>query len=325
MLKPRLFAGSSSEQIPLLNKIIDLIGEAAECIPWTNAFDSNKSGLDSLIKRARLADFSILLATKDDLLTEREETYSVPRDNVIFEFGLFLGSSSPFKCFLIAEDGANLPSDLEGITVFKFTREDDKYNSIEKIVENIVEQINKVSDVSELGLLPSTALAIGYFNCFLKKVCDEIINTSSITIESKKVKIKEFKIDVLLPAALDDDGVDSFIKMYNIKHNFSKASTFVESSSIKNARGYPFHFKVDPPEQNLDSEITVQLSDIPTTLSTIIESLKLFLPLGEVGLNEDRTYLEKRELANFSKVLKYLINRNSVTKNYVTVIENVTL
>lgn len=324
-MKKRLFIGSSSEQLATLNEIVTLIGTAAECIPWTNAFALNKSGLDSLIKQTRLADFAILIATKDDITDHRGETLVKPRDNVIFEFGLFLGAAGADKCYLIAEEGADLPSDLDGITVAKFTRVSNQYNSLDKIVENIKSNISLSDNVSELGLLPSTALAIGYYNSFIKRVCEELHKTESITIEDKKVKVKSFKINVIIPESLDDNGVTDFIMLYNRKHGLSKASTYIDTSTQAHGRGYPFHFKIDPPELDLNKDIDIHLSDVPGTLSTIVESLKLYLPTKEVGMDFDLDHLEKRELANFAKVLKYLIGKNTVTKGFVEVLTDVTL
>jgi hypothetical protein len=315
-MKKRLFIGSSAEQLTTLNEIIDLIGDAADCTPWTNAFGHNESTLGALIKQTRLSDFAILLATKDDVTRQRGETLTTPRDNVIFEFGLFLGAAGPERCYLIAEEDADLPTDLDGITVAKFTRAPGKYNSLDKIVESINAQINKLSNLSELGLLPSTALAIGYYNSFLKRVCEELHSNGSITIDENEAKLKSFKVKVIIPQTLDDSGVGNFTMLYNKKHDLKGASTSV-AASAPSKRGYPFHFKIDPPDQDMAQPIDIHILDIPGTLSTIVECLKLYLPSGLVGFNIDMAYLEKRELENFTKVLLFLINRNAATKNFV--------
>lgn len=322
-MKKRLFVGSSSEQLTTLNEIQRLLGDTVECIPWTGAFEMNKSGLDSLIKQTRLSDFAILLATKDDVTKQRGESLNTPRDNVIFEFGLFLGAAGADKCFLIAESDADLPSDLDGITVAKFTREPGKYNSLDKIVESIKEQIDRTANLSELGLLPSTALAIGYYNSFIKRVCEELHKTNNIEIEGRSVKIKNFKIKVIIPGSLDDNGVGNFVMLYNKKHSLNKASTTVETTY--HGRGYPFHFKIDPPQQNPEEPIEIHISDVPGTLSTIVECLKLYMPTKDVGLDFNLEYLEQRELNNFAQVLKFLINKNTVTKSNVEVETDVIL
>lgn len=319
----RLFIGSSSEQLSTLNEIQKLLGDSVECIPWTNAFETNKSGLDSLIKQTRLSDFSILLATKDDITKQRGETLLSPRDNVIFEFGLFLGASGVDKCFLIAEADANLPSDLDGITVYKFTHEPGQYNSLDKIVASIKEHIDRSSNMSELGLLPSTALAIGYYNSFIKRVCEELHQVGKIEFDNKKIDVKTFKIKVVIPESLDGDGVGNFAMLFNKKHLLNKASTSVHTTS--HGRGYPFHFKIDPLPQSPEEPIEIHISDVPGTLSTIVECLKLYLPSKDVGPDFNLEYLEKRELENFARVLKFLINKNTITKNFVEVESNVKL
>lgn len=321
-MKKRIFIGSSSEQLATLNKVIDLLGDEYDCIPWTDAFGLNASGLDSLIKQTRLADYSILLATKDDVTKERGESLTKPRDNVIFEFGLFLGAAGADRCYLLAEKTADLPSDLDGINLAKFGHNEDEYDSLENIVNGIKRQMSKMNDMSQLGLLPSTALAIGYFHGFVRRVCEELHKSSCIVVEDKKIKVKNFKIDIIIPDNLDDNGVDNFISIYNKNNSLSRATTCTDPA-VHSERGYPFHFKVDPPEADPDVPMEIHLSDIPRTLNTIVESLKLYLPSNQIGLDFDIDYLEKRELENFAKVLQYLISRNVATKKYVNVFVNV--
>jgi hypothetical protein len=317
-MKKRIFIGSSSEQLPTLNQIIALIGEEAECVSWTSAFGLNKSGLDALIKQTRLCDFSLLLATKDDVTTVRGEDQATPRDNVIFEFGLFLGASGVERCYLIAEEGADLPSDLNGITVAKFSREPDRYNSLDKVIENVVEHVKRASMMSELGLLPSTALAIGYYNSFIKRLCEELHRSDTITADGKQLKVKSFAVNVIIPDKLDQSGVSDFVFLYNKKHKLNKATTALDSAG----RGYPFHFKIDPPQEDVEKEIDIHISDIPTTLSTIVECIKLYLPSGEVGADFNNEHLEKRELDNFASVLEYYISMNAISRGYVSIERN---
>lgn len=324
MVQKRLFIGSSAEQLSILNEVVNLIGDAAKCIPWTNAFALNRSALDSLIKQTRLSDYAILIATKDDLIKKRGKKVLTPRDNIILEFGLFLGSTGADRCFLLAEKGAELPSDLHGINVSEFTREAGKHNSLDKVIAEIKTHIAKIQNGSELGLLPSTALAIGYYNGFIKKICEAVSDSQSISIEGKKVTVKSFKINVIIPESIDDNGVENFTNLYNKRHDLKKATTYVDIDMGK-GRGYPFHFKVDPPEQDLEKPLEIHVSDVPNTLSTIVEALKLYLPTKEVGSDEDMEHLERRELDNFARVLKYLISKNILTKKNVTVEVDVTL
>ena len=63
------------------------------------------------------ADFAILLLTPDDTTTSRDQQRFAPRDNVVFELGLFMGCMGRQRCFLIQEDNRELrlPTDLLGV------------------------------------------------------------------------------------------------------------------------------------------------------------------------------------------------------------------
>jgi hypothetical protein len=322
-MKSRIFLGSSADNLGVLNRVAGLLSDVGECILWTKAFVQNRSNLDSLMRQTKLSDFSIMLAMKNDLLLKKNEIHDVARDNVIFEFGLFLGSSGINRSYLLAEDGINLPSDLDGITISKFTLEEGKYNSIDKICQNIKEAIISISKGSDLGFLPSTALAIGYYYNFVSKVCEEIHTSGKVVTGDKENQrefiVKDFKFNVVIPESLDDNGIESFRALYNKKNKLNNATTGAITVA---KRGFPFVFRLEPPEQDENGEITIELYDVPTTLNTIIEALRLYLPKEQVGQNDEVEHLETRELRNFAKVLTYLISRNTNTKNYVDVRDN---
>jgi hypothetical protein len=324
-MKPRIFLGSSANHLNVLRKVESYFADTAYCKLWTSAFAQNKSNLDSLERETKLSDFSILLAMKDDILTKKGEEFTIARDNVIFEFALFLGSTGLNRAFLLAEERINLPSDLDGITISKFTMEPGKHNSLENICEGIKQNINTVSKGSDLGFLPSTALAIGYYYNFIKRVC-EAIHTRGVVVEGEKenardIKVKEFKFHVIIPDNLDDNGVQDFKIFYNRKHELKSARTV----SVDRGRGHPFVFKLEPPEQKEEDHKIIHLHDVPDTLNTIVEALKLYMPQVQVGQSDEVEHLEHRELANFAKVLKYLITKNTSTRNSVIVTENVAI
>jgi hypothetical protein len=68
-------------------------------------------------------DFAVLVVTADDLATSRGASRAVPRDNVVFEAGLFMGRLGPERTFVLYDAAAQpkLPSDLAGITLATFT------------------------------------------------------------------------------------------------------------------------------------------------------------------------------------------------------------
>lgn len=324
-MKPRVFIGSSKEGLSVLEKVHSILNDHVDAVTWINpkAFAPNRGILESIVKQTKLSDFAVLIATKDDLLSSRDVIKEVARDNVIFEFGLFLGAAGIDRAFLLAEDKIGLPSDFNGISVLSFVQEDGKFNSLENRCNQILSQIQESTNRSELGFVPSTALAIGYFSSFVRSVCEEVGKKRTIDYNGSKIPVKSFKLNIVLPNDIDEGGVNDFRANYNLSYNLEPASTSVEQGSP--GRGYPFHFKIDPPDQDTSQPIDAVLYDVPTTINTIVEAIKLYYPVTTVGVNVDKEHLERRELENFANVLKYLINKNAWTKNNVTVIEKMVL
>jgi predicted nucleotide-binding protein len=96
--KDTLFIGSSSEGLSTAQAIKKKFDAEMDVTLWNEGvFKMNASYLESLLRASNSFDFAILVFTPDDLVTSRSQTQSVPRDNVIFEHGLFLGRLGPPK------------------------------------------------------------------------------------------------------------------------------------------------------------------------------------------------------------------------------------
>ena len=54
-----------------------------------------------------------MLLTKDDEFLG-EENYAAPRDNVIFEMGMFMQAKGRDRVLVIREQGAKMPADIGG-------------------------------------------------------------------------------------------------------------------------------------------------------------------------------------------------------------------
>lgn len=123
MNKPALFVGSSSEGLDLARAVRALLAEDAEVTLWKEGlFGLGSTFIESLINALPRFDFSALVLTADDLLTSREVTTLGPRDNVLFELGLFMGRLGRERTFVIRPRGdqIKIPSDLAGLTTAMF-------------------------------------------------------------------------------------------------------------------------------------------------------------------------------------------------------------
>lgn len=103
------------------------LGKVAECTPWTaGAFDLSQSTIVELTKNLRDSDFGIFVFAPDDIANIRGDLLNVPRDNVVYEAGLFSGYLCPERCFIVIPQTGpiHVPSDLLGMTLGHY--EDDR-------------------------------------------------------------------------------------------------------------------------------------------------------------------------------------------------------
>ena len=123
-MKPVVFIGSSKEQLAIAEAIRDKIPAAvADVMLWSeNVFTASNFALESIEAQLVTADFAVLVAGPDDHVTSRGAGSEAPRDNVVFELGLFMGALSRFRTFVFAPEGTvlKIPSDLKGLTILQF-------------------------------------------------------------------------------------------------------------------------------------------------------------------------------------------------------------
>jgi hypothetical protein len=119
-MKPTVFVGSSTEQLDLALAVQIQLQRAAEVTVWDqDVFALTQNTLESLLYALDGADFGIFVFYPEDMVKIREHTMSTTRDNVIFEFGLFMGRLGRERTFFLApnsEHAFRLPTDLSGIT-----------------------------------------------------------------------------------------------------------------------------------------------------------------------------------------------------------------
>jgi CRP/FNR family transcriptional regulator, cyclic AMP receptor protein len=118
--QPVLFIGSSAEAVAVANELqAGFKHDNFEKIVWTNGvFGPSGIAFDSLAKLASGADFAAFVISPDDMVLSRKDEHLAPRDNVVFELGLFMGQLARERVFLVKEHHTDvkIPSDLLGIT-----------------------------------------------------------------------------------------------------------------------------------------------------------------------------------------------------------------
>ena len=145
------FVGSSKEGLGYANAFAaHLDARGIPCEVWTNAFDLGKTTVESLEDALARHSFAVLIATADDLTTSRGKAKLSPRDNVILEFGLFVGRLGRDRAFLLVEQTATpikLPTDLLGVTLGFFRQRKTaqaKNTSLAEPAAKVTAQIDKL-------------------------------------------------------------------------------------------------------------------------------------------------------------------------------------
>lgn len=127
MDKPRIFLGSSGKQEKLLQALVRGLEDVAHVDPWTTSFNPGTSTLERLLELTQEVDFAAFVFGRDDWTTTTPSAPPLPgpgeaspRDNVVFEAGLFGGVLGMRRTFILHASGSKLPSDLLGLTCVRY-------------------------------------------------------------------------------------------------------------------------------------------------------------------------------------------------------------
>lgn len=146
--EPRIFIGSSKEGLTVAQNIqLGLNHEPFVVKLWTNeVFTASNFVLDELLDEVREADFAILVISPDDKYLTRGEEVDAPRDNVIFELGLFMGGLGRQRTLLVRPRGVDIkfPTDLFGLIDIDY-----KVGPASDIVTNISPVCTKIKTFVE--------------------------------------------------------------------------------------------------------------------------------------------------------------------------------
>lgn len=155
MTRPAVFIGSSSEGLPFARAVRQQLDQDAEVTMWNEGFFTlGNTFIETLVNSLGTFDFAILVLTGDDLIHSRNDERLGPRDNVIFELGLFMGRLGRSRTIALVESNAaiKIPTDLSGVTTaaYSWPRED---GSHQRAVGAACDNIRQV--IQALGITDS--------------------------------------------------------------------------------------------------------------------------------------------------------------------------
>ncbi|SDR14786.1 Predicted nucleotide-binding protein containing TIR-like domain-containing protein [Chryseobacterium soldanellicola] len=298
MRKKRIFIGSSSEELHLAEAAKMILERDFEVTIWNEklwdnaVFKLNNNYLNDLIKASLQYDFGILLGTQDDKVEVRGKDYLQPRDNVIFELGLFIGRLGLNNCAFIIDEDIRVLSDIKGISLARFKKNDIK--SFHESIRQIGDLFKSQQD-SDINFFPSSTLASVYFENFIKPTCTHLVNNDGLDDEG--TKYKECKLKIIIPERLT---TDVNLQFQNIKRKFS-----LKKLSFDYA-GRPRNIEVEA----IINDNKVFIIDFPTVLSGINYAISNLLPNDFNKMSPDYDSIIQREFERFIYTLKKLALRD---------------
>lgn len=155
-------------------------------------------------------------------------------------------------------------------------------------------------------MLPSTSLAIGYFNSFIANVSRSIFEEDGCNLGKSNSFHENVKLRILIPKELSGD-VGAKAQIYYRSQNF-------ELDEIGNKKR-PFSIRYF--KSKIDSELSIV--DMPTTLNAIRPAINLLILDSGLGINPDKIKLESKELENFRRTLEYLVQQDDYAKDIVKI------
>lgn len=154
MTKPRVFIGSSVEGLSVAYAVQQNLLHEAEVTVWAQGvFELSKTTIESLTSALHDNDFAVFIFSPDDLVKIRNISSPSVRDNVLFEFGLFIGRLGRERVyFLLPTSGElHLPTDLLGITPGRYAS-DRSDGNMQAATGAVCHQV--LTQVRKLGLVP---------------------------------------------------------------------------------------------------------------------------------------------------------------------------
>lgn len=314
--KKKIFIGSSSEATGILDKLVTFLEDEYDVIRWDKSMTNNKSTLDCLIENAIKVDEAIFIGTADNEViatdaerAQREGVLTKHRDNVVFEFGLFLGMLGRHDCVYLVDNSTlkDMMSDYKGITVTTFKR--DSNDSLSDAIKEIKKGFKEFSN-RDVNLFPSASLAAAYYKNFIQPILRHYsYNKGCIDLDGKK-KYKKCSITIILPTTITEDVNIQFDEIKRKKNITTKPG-------IINYVGRQRGIGIDT--RTTDKEL--KIIDFPTTIAGIHHAVHALLPKEKDKTVPDYEAIMRRELDRFKETLELHVKEDPCKSIKVEIIK----
>jgi hypothetical protein len=159
---PSVFIGSSSEGLAIAQTIKRSLDNSNACTAtiWNQGVFRLGDLVPSRLQEIAMTyDFAVLVFSPDEILLTRGDVVLAPRDNLVFELGIFSGTLGIERTFLVVSENAHakLPTDFIGVTHATY-RDPANRGGVPNTVrafEQILEAIKRVGKLRHPQLEPA--------------------------------------------------------------------------------------------------------------------------------------------------------------------------
>lgn len=126
--RPKVFiaSASSAEGLEVARLVQERLRAWADCSLWKDedVFRASTLIMENLERALDLFPYAVFVMSPEDSTIIRDQQHLTPRDNVIFELGLFAGRHGLRSVFLLIprDFKLHLPSDLDGVVTCQYER-----------------------------------------------------------------------------------------------------------------------------------------------------------------------------------------------------------
>ena len=118
-----------------------LLSLGVKVLDWQTDFIPGRTILDQIEQAASRSVGGIFLFTKDDDLVDHGQAeLAMPRDNVVFEAGYFIGLKGKHNVLIIRESGSKMPADLGG-DIYASLRDKNLIAPIERTLQAFIDSL----------------------------------------------------------------------------------------------------------------------------------------------------------------------------------------
>jgi predicted nucleotide-binding protein len=153
--KTKIFIGSSTDGLKYaeaIKKVLEGQKLNYDVDIWDDVFGKeNLTNIELLEKTVDQYKFSIFIFSPDDTIrmSNAADLKKMPRDNVIFEYGLFMGKNGRPNTFFIAPSNRkdlHILSDIDGLICMSYEDNANKVSAVRSLCTTISEAIQKLQN-----------------------------------------------------------------------------------------------------------------------------------------------------------------------------------